>query len=270
MNMVRLKVQLMMSSKMKKLFLTTICIFLLTCIFNPRYVFAQTPSQLLKEGYKFYQQGNYSVAIKLYEKAIELNPNIAFSYLLLGMAHKDMGTDLSEVAWLFKTAVDIDPKYAEAWNNLGKAYYGMGEFDKAEKAALKALALKPDLIDAKLSLGWIYLLGKSQPADAIPYFNQVLGNIPIPRAYYGLGLAYFMNGNRAMVLEVITTLRSLDHDTMATQLENIVRSSNYNPVDTGRTGKLCLFGRIGECVDPCDVYEGYKIRISWQVRKGLE
>ena len=49
-----------------------------------------------------------------------------------------------EAIYRWERAVDIDPVYAEAWNNLGIAYEHEGVFDKARDAYEKALDLAPD------------------------------------------------------------------------------------------------------------------------------
>lgn len=188
---------------------------------------AETIQSLYTQGEESYAHGDFHKAIELYEKVIELEPDFAPAYNALGLAHKEINTDLNEVAWLFKTATEIDPKFAQAYDNLGKAYYGLGEFDKAEDNCLKALELIPNLPSAQMSLAWIYLLGKSKPGQAIYYFQEFLKRNKAPYAYYGLGMAYFMNGDRPMVLDVITTLRSLQKDDLAMQLENMVRDKSY-------------------------------------------
>ena len=43
----------------------------------------------------------------------------------------------------WEKAVEIDPTYAAAWNNLGIAYEQQGKFDEARKAYEKALELDP-------------------------------------------------------------------------------------------------------------------------------
>ena len=197
------------------------------------YAHAESIKELFTQGEQLYSQGEFKKAIDFYEKTIELDPNFAPAYNSLGLVHREINTDLSEIAWLFKTATEIDPKFAQAYDNLGKAYYGMGEFDKAEQSCLKALDLAPGLLSSQLSLGWIYLLGKSQPKEAIYYFNEVIKKNKIPYAYLGLGMGYFMSGNRPMVLDVITTLREMQKEDMAKQLENMVRSSYYREQANG-------------------------------------
>lgn len=173
------------------------------------------------------QKGEAEEAIKLYEKVIELNPNFAPAYNYLGMAYQSMGLDIVEVAWYFKAAIDIDPSFDHANINLGKAYYNMGHFDLAELYTLKALETNPNSWEAKISLGWIYLFGKSDPEKAIVYFKDVSDGISHPSAFFGLGMAYSMAGDAPRVLGCITTLREMDEDALATQLESIIREDRF-------------------------------------------
>ena len=48
-----------------------------------------------------------------------------------------------EATYRWERAVDIDPGYAAAWNNLGVAYEHEGNFDEAREAYEKALDLEP-------------------------------------------------------------------------------------------------------------------------------
>ncbi len=49
-----------------------------------------------------------------------------------------------EAIYRWERAVEIDPDYAAAWNNLGIAYEHEGLFDKARDAYERALDLEPD------------------------------------------------------------------------------------------------------------------------------
>jgi len=46
-----------------------------------------------------------------------------------------------EAAYRWERAVELDPTYAAAWNNLAVAYEQQGQFDEARKAYEKALKL---------------------------------------------------------------------------------------------------------------------------------
>jgi Tfp pilus assembly protein PilF len=48
-----------------------------------------------------------------------------------------------EAAYRFEKAVEIDPTYPAAWNNLAIAYEEQGKFDEANKAYAKASELDP-------------------------------------------------------------------------------------------------------------------------------
>jgi tetratricopeptide (TPR) repeat protein len=213
-----------MRIKIETLILVVILIFL-----SVSYVQAEDYQQLFQQANELAQKSDYENAIKLYEKVIELNPNFAAAYNNLGLAYREVGLDPVEVAWYFKNAVDIDPHFEDAYINLGKAYYGLGYFDLAERHTLKALELNPNSGQAKLSLGWIYLLGKSSPQDAIGYFKEIAETWQNPSAYFGLGMAYFMVGESPKTLEYITKLREMQQDNLAMQLETVIRGYEYIP-----------------------------------------
>jgi Tfp pilus assembly protein PilF len=48
-----------------------------------------------------------------------------------------------EAAYRWEKAVEIDPTYSAAWNNLAIAYEQQGNFEQARKAYEKALQLDP-------------------------------------------------------------------------------------------------------------------------------
>jgi Tfp pilus assembly protein PilF len=65
-------------------------------------------------------------------------------------AQVEFGIDMArlnlwkEAAYRWKKAVELDPSYPEAWNNLAIAYEQQGDFDSAAEAYDKALSLDPD------------------------------------------------------------------------------------------------------------------------------
>jgi Tfp pilus assembly protein PilF len=50
----------------------------------------------------------------------------------------------NEATYRWLKAVEIDPTYAAAWNNLGIAYEQQGKFAEARNAYEKAIALEPN------------------------------------------------------------------------------------------------------------------------------
>lgn len=51
-----------------------------------------------------------------------------------------------EAAYRWERAVEFDPTYASAWNNLAIAYEQQGNFEKANEAYEKAVELEPNNI----------------------------------------------------------------------------------------------------------------------------
>lgn len=49
-----------------------------------------------------------------------------------------------EAAYRWERAVELDPAYSAAWNNLGIGYEQLGRFDDARKAYEKALDVEPN------------------------------------------------------------------------------------------------------------------------------
>ena len=64
-------------------------------------------------------------------------------------AQVDFGIELAqkqlwkEAEFRWEKAVELDPTYAAAWNNLGIAYEQQGKFDEAKKAYEKAVQIDP-------------------------------------------------------------------------------------------------------------------------------
>lgn len=64
-------------------------------------------------------------------------------------AQVDFGIELAqkslwkEAEFRWEKAIELDPTYAAAWNNLGIAYEQQGKFDEAKKAYDKAMGLDP-------------------------------------------------------------------------------------------------------------------------------
>lgn len=65
--------------------------------------------------------------------------------------------DLAAARRSYELVTSIDPFFAVAWQNLGGTEFRLGDSSKACKYWRKALALKPDLVESKVSLAFIYI-----------------------------------------------------------------------------------------------------------------
>ena len=71
---------------------------------------------------------NHFDAIESYKKAIENNPEYAYSYYNLGNELKSLEM-LDDAINNYKKAIEINPSYVNAYNNFGNAYNDLGNID---------------------------------------------------------------------------------------------------------------------------------------------
>jgi tetratricopeptide (TPR) repeat protein len=107
----------------------------------------------LRKGDIHLRQGRYAEAIDAYEKAIELDPRYAKAWNNKGLA-LDSLNKLDESVQAFEKAVEINPRYVEAWYNKGTVLDDQGKYDEAIKAYNKAVELKPNYVAALNSKGF--------------------------------------------------------------------------------------------------------------------
>ena len=92
----------------------------LKVIAEGREEFPESYSLLIEEANMYYKAGNNEMfKIKL-EEAIDLNPTEPTLHYNVGVMNMGQG-NLDEAIKFFETAIELDPKYADAYNNIGAA-----------------------------------------------------------------------------------------------------------------------------------------------------
>ncbi len=110
------------------------------------------PEDYIMRGDDFYYRGTYELALKAYEKAIELKPDHADAWnnksrALGGLGRHDESLKASE------KAIELKPNHADAWNNKGVELYSLERYDEALTALEKAIELKPNDAAAWINKG---------------------------------------------------------------------------------------------------------------------
>lgn len=95
--------------------------------------------------------GDYEQAIKYYEKAIEIEPDFSFAWNNMGFCYGKLGNH-TKSAEGHRKAVELDPENISAWVNLGVAEFFLGNHLKAIEAYEKAIEEDP-----KHNMAWICL-----------------------------------------------------------------------------------------------------------------
>jgi len=80
---------------------------------------------------------NFAEAVRSYEKAIELDPDVPSFHLGLGIAFQQQG-DFESAVVALNRAIELDPLFANAWNSLGLTYKMRGDLAGALKTYRRA------------------------------------------------------------------------------------------------------------------------------------
>lgn len=112
-----------------------------------------------------------SRAISNFEKALEQNPRFAEAHNNLGLLYHDAG-DFPGAAEQFQEAIADYPGFREAKLNLGIAYKQLGEFEKAEAQFNEVIEMASESADAYFNLGVLYLDSEIPGMDKIPRLEQ--------------------------------------------------------------------------------------------------
>ena len=108
-------------------------------------------------GIDYRKENKLDLAIKDFDKAIELNPEFAEAYNNLGNAYDDEGNFDKAIA-NFNTAIKFKSDFVETYVNRGVAYGKRDEFNKAINDFTTAIDLDPGHAGAYFNRGNAYLL----------------------------------------------------------------------------------------------------------------
>ena len=135
----------------------------------------------------------------------------------------------------FKESIKEDPSYALAYCGLADAYT-MGAihaimppkeaFPRANGAIQRALAIQPDLPEAKVSQGWVDLCFRRDTASAEGFFREAIDCKPhCPFAHNGRALLYLALGRPQDSLEALQS--AWNHDAISAPLTALLSNGHY-------------------------------------------
>ena len=141
-------------------------------------------------GIGYSERGEHDLAIKDFDKAIELKPGYAFAYNNRGAVYRDKGEHDQAIEDCSK-AIELKPDYAEPYSNRGAAYRNKGNYERAIQDYDTAIKLKPDFVQAYYNRGLAYH-EKREFDFAIKDYSQAIKLDPkLFHPYYNRGNAYF-------------------------------------------------------------------------------
>ncbi|MDH5405129.1 MAG: protein kinase [Candidatus Aminicenantes bacterium] len=144
-----------------------------------------------------YQEENFEDGVRMYNQAVEIDPNYALAYWGLANAyeahfvrHKNK-KDLDLMLKNYEIAYEIDPNLAEANVGLGWAYFYKEDLDRAYQSFKRALEIDPHSSSINYMVGsFLFSIGLYR--QAIEYYSRSLERDPLYVRAYSLCARSYM------------------------------------------------------------------------------
>lgn len=125
------------------------------------------------------------------EKSFSENPKAKEAYNK-GVKMLEQNKYADAIPW-FEKAVETDPEFVFAWDNLGVCYRRTGKYEKAEAAYKASLKIEPSGKTPLQNLPIVYKM-QNKNNEAIAAYKDLLKYYPDdPEVYYGISLIYYDN-----------------------------------------------------------------------------
>ena len=127
-------------------------------------------------GEAYMQVGKYDRALKYFQQATAAQP-MNLDFLLKEATAEVFIGNVTRGEEIYKQIVSENPKYEKAWNNLGVLFMARGDVSGAENCFLKAIALNPDYLIARVKITELYIQSrqKSKARGMLDYLERYHG-----------------------------------------------------------------------------------------------
>jgi small GTP-binding protein len=129
-----------------------------------------------KKGKGLMAEQKYEKAIKRFEEAISLDPKYREAYNEIGRALLALN-DVNGAMRYFTLATIVDHDYVDAWANRETAELVKGNYEQAAKCLDEIIRIKPEDKDVLLRKGRL-MMHQDKPVDAVECFNRMLEIAP--------------------------------------------------------------------------------------------
>jgi len=175
-------------------FIIVCVIFLSACAMDQAKIREQTNTHL-NLGTAYIEAGDYNGALRELMKAEKLSPDDPRIHYSLGLSYYAKGYR-DKAADEFKRAIALKPDYSDAHNDLGTIYLDMGQWDRAAESFNQALTniLYDKPSNTLYNLGRSYY-GKGDYKKALIIFGDAISKYPradlVPLIEHYLGRSYY-------------------------------------------------------------------------------
>lgn len=113
-------------------------------------VATEEAKELMRQGFEHYRERNFEEAIALYDRALQLDPNLARAYAARGGAHFAL-ENYEEAIADHTQAIAIEPELAASYGGRGLARLELGDEAGAITDFTQAIEVDPEMADAYYS-----------------------------------------------------------------------------------------------------------------------
>lgn len=160
-----------------------------------------------------------------------------------GMDFMDQG-DFENAILKFKKAIEIDPNFAFSWDNLGVCYRKSNQYEEAIKAYKKSLEINPEGRMPLMNIAVTYNL-KKEFDHAIVYYNKFISIYQDdPEGYYGLGLILYTNNRQAEGLDHLIHAYTIYTAQNSPYRADAAKKIGYMYNDLKNNDKLEVFNKV--------------------------
>jgi len=128
------------------------------------------------QGVYYRGRGDNEMAVEEQKKAIELDPDYGDAHNELGYAYLNL-RNFDKAIEHFQKYASLNPDDANPLDSLAEANFLMGRLDEAIAKYKEALAIKPGFLTSNYCISYIYAL-KENPAEAMAWLERFISEAP--------------------------------------------------------------------------------------------
>jgi tetratricopeptide (TPR) repeat protein len=153
-------------------------------------------------GVYFYVNERFEESIEYLNRALELDPNYGEALNQIAYSYADL-ENYDKAIEHFERYAEVSPGDPNPYDSMGEVYFSMGKLDESVAKYKKALEVDEDFFQASQSLGYIFAF-KENSAEAMKWCNRFLEQSPSTgtkaEAYMWRGFYHYWLGQAGQAL----------------------------------------------------------------------
>ena len=171
----------------------------------------ELPQEIITQLIILYNQGQSALLLDQAQSLISRYPHVLIIWNIMGLANKSLKR-LKEATEAFMRVTELNPNYADGFNNLGATLQQQGRLDEAIEAFKRVIELNPEHADGFNNMG-ITLHQQGKLEKALATFNKALLLRPdFVEIYFNMGNIFKDQGKLEEAIETYKVALTIRHD----------------------------------------------------------